>query len=151
LPFGWRTIPLCAYAAGHSDFADVTGDRAESARAFGNGYAKSKIDAVNPEITRDQNHDNHDANDGKDVHLPLLRFHDDSVWFVRTTAIESTASCRHPRRGPTTTKQAQVSVTATAYIPNSRLRRIAETAQGQRESDPYLPPKYPAGMSLPRI
>jgi len=72
---------------GTASFADFTGDRVEPASAFQTGFAKSKTHAVDPEITRNQKHDNHDANDGKDVHFALLPLYDDGVWCVRTPYI----------------------------------------------------------------
>jgi hypothetical protein len=44
------------------------------------GFAKSKTNAVDPEIARNQKYDNHYTNDGKDIHFALLPIHDDGVW-----------------------------------------------------------------------
>ena len=48
------------------------GDQAEAAKAPQAGFARSKLKAMDPEIARNQDYDDHDANDGKDVHsVPL--------------------------------------------------------------------------------
>jgi hypothetical protein len=50
---------------------------------------------MDPEIARNQNYDDHYANDSEDVHSALLPFHDDSVQRART------ASFRHRWLGST--------------------------------------------------
>ena len=86
---------------------------------------------MDPEIARNQNYDDHYANDSEDVHSALLPFHDDSARRARTlsvsAAIELTASFRHRWLGSTETSKI---VIATAYIPNSRPLRRAERARG---------------------
>src|ERR1700745_4295985 len=41
------------------------------------GFARSKAKAMDPEIARNQDYDDHYANDSEDVHSALLPFHDD--------------------------------------------------------------------------
>jgi hypothetical protein len=51
------------------------------------GFVRSKAEAVDSEIARNQKYDNHYANDSKDVHFALLPFHDDGVQRARTLRI----------------------------------------------------------------
>jgi hypothetical protein len=51
---------------------------------------------MDPEIARNQNYDDHYANDSEDVHSALLPFHDDTARRARTTS-----SFRHRRLGST--------------------------------------------------
>ena len=54
---------------------------------------------MDPEIARNQNYDDHYANDSEDVHSALLPFHDDSARRARSAyvsvAIKLIASFRH--------------------------------------------------------
>ena len=90
---------------------------------------------MDPEIARNQNYDDHYANDSEDVHSALLPFHDDSARRARTpyvsAAIKLIASFRHRWLGSTEASKVQVIVIVTAYIPNSRPLRRAERARGQ--------------------
>jgi hypothetical protein len=65
------------------------------------GFARSKAKAMDPEIARNQNYDDHYANDSEDVHSALLPFYDDSAGRARTSyvsaAIKLIASFRHRR------------------------------------------------------
>ena len=60
---------------------------------------------MDPEIARNQNYDNHYANDREDVHSALLPFHDDSVRRARSSnvsaAVKLIASFRHRWLGAT--------------------------------------------------
>src|SRR6202011_482287 len=60
---------------------------------------------MDPEIARNQNYDDHYANDSEDVHSALLPFHDDSARRARTpyvsAAIKLIASFRHRWLGST--------------------------------------------------
>ena len=89
---------------------------------------------MDPEIARNQNYDDHYANDSEDVHSALLPFHDDSARRARTpyvsAAIKLIASFRHRWLGSTEASKVQVIVIVTAYIPNSRPLRRAERARG---------------------
>ncbi len=49
-------------------------------------FAGSKAKAMDPEIARNQNYDDHYANDSEDVHSALLPFHDDSAQRARTVS-----------------------------------------------------------------
>ena len=66
---------------------------------FKTGFARSKAKAMDPEIARNQNYDDHYANDSEDVHSALLPFHDDSAPRARSSyvsaAIKLIASFRH--------------------------------------------------------
>ena len=66
---------------------------------FKTGFARSKAKAMDPEIARNQNYDDHYANDSEDVHSALLPFHDDSARRARSSyvsvAIKLIASFRH--------------------------------------------------------
>ena len=90
---------------------------------------------MDPEIARNQNYDDHYANDSEDVHSALLPFHDDSARRARSSyvsvAIKLIASFHHRWLGATEAKQVQTVFIATAYIPNSRPLRIAKRARGQ--------------------
>ena len=44
---------------------------------------------MDPEIARNQNYDDHYANDSEDVHSALLPFHDDSARRARTTSVSA--------------------------------------------------------------
>jgi len=72
---------------------------------FKTGFARSKAKAMDPEIARNQNYDDHYANDSEDVHSALLPFHDDSARRARTpyvsAAIKLIASFRHRWLGST--------------------------------------------------
>ena len=54
---------------------------------------------MDPEIARNQDYDDHYANDSEDVHSALLPFHDDSARRARSSyvsvAIKLIASSRH--------------------------------------------------------
>jgi len=50
------------------------------------GFVRSKAKAVDPEIARNQNYDDHHANDSEDVHSVLLPFHDDSARRARSAS-----------------------------------------------------------------
>jgi hypothetical protein len=56
-------------------------------------------EAMDPEVARNQNDDDHDANEGKDIHSALLPLHDDGAQCARapavSAAIKSAASFRH--------------------------------------------------------
>ena len=54
---------------------------------FKTGFARSKAKAMDPEIARNQNYDDHYANDSEDVHSALLPFHDDSVRRARSSYV----------------------------------------------------------------
>ena len=60
---------------------------------------------MDPEIARNQNYDDHYANDSEDVHSALLPFHDDSARRARSpyvsAAIRLIASFRYRRLGST--------------------------------------------------
>ena len=60
---------------------------------------------MDPEIARNQNYDDHYANDSEDVHSALLPFHDDSARRARSpyvsAAIKLIASFRHRWLGAT--------------------------------------------------
>src|ERR1700731_4822782 len=60
---------------------------------------------MDPEIARNQNYDDHYANDSEDVHSALLPFHDDSARRARSSyvsvAIKLIASFRHRWLGAT--------------------------------------------------
>ena len=72
---------------------------------FKTGFARSKAKAMDPEIARNQNYDDHYANDSEDVHSALLPFHDDSARRARSSyvsvAIKLLASFRHRWLGAT--------------------------------------------------
>src|ERR1700736_2363401 len=51
------------------------------------GFVRSKAKAMDPEIARNQNYDDHYANDSEDVHSALLPFHDDSARRARSMMI----------------------------------------------------------------
>jgi hypothetical protein len=74
-------------------------------RPLKTGFATSKAKAMDPEIARDQNYDDHYANDSEDVHSALLPFHDDSARRARSpyvsAAIKLLASFRHRWLGST--------------------------------------------------
>ena len=53
-------------------------------RDFETGFVRSKAKAMDPEIARNQNHDDHYANDSENVHSALLPLHDDSPRRART-------------------------------------------------------------------
>jgi hypothetical protein len=59
------------------------GDRAAAAKALKSGFARLKAKAMDPEIARNQNYDDHYTNDGKYVHFALLPLHDDSARYAR--------------------------------------------------------------------
>ena len=71
----------------------------DGAPPFKTGFARSKAKRMDPEIARNQNYDNHYANDSEDVHSVLLPFHDDSAQRARSSyvsvAIKLIASFRH--------------------------------------------------------
>ena len=69
---------------------------------------------MRPEIARNQNYDDHYANDSKYIHSALLPLDDDGTRRTRTRF--------YPPR---------TLVIANAYIPNSRPLRRAERARGQ--------------------
>ena len=69
---------------------------------------------MHPEIARNQNYDDHYANDSKYVHSALLPLDDDGMRRARTRFIRRV-----------------LIVIANAYIPNSRPLRRAERARGQ--------------------
>src|ERR1700730_5612869 len=50
------------------------------------GFVRSKAKAMDPEIARNQNYDDHYANDSEDVHSVLLPFHDDTARRARSTS-----------------------------------------------------------------
>jgi hypothetical protein len=50
------------------------------------GFVRSKAKAMDPEIARNQNYDDHYANDSEDVHSALLPFHDDSARRARSAS-----------------------------------------------------------------
>jgi hypothetical protein len=77
-------------------------------------FARSIDNAMQLEIARHQNYDDHYADDGEDVHFALLPLHDNGATCLRTKC---------PPLKPFTI--------ATAYIPNSRPLQRAERAQGQ--------------------
>ena len=60
---------------------------------------------MDPEVARNQNYDDHYANDGEDVHSVLLLFHDESARRARSpyvsAAIKLLASFRHRWLGST--------------------------------------------------
>jgi hypothetical protein len=60
---------------------------------------------MDPEIARNQNYDDHYANDSEDVHSALLPFHDDSARRARSSyasvAIKLIAPFRHRWLGST--------------------------------------------------
>jgi hypothetical protein len=56
---------------------------------FKTGFARSKAKAMDPEIARNQNYDDHYANDSEDVHSALLPFHDDSARRARTPSVSA--------------------------------------------------------------
>lgn len=89
---------------------------------------------MDPEIARNQNYDDHYANDSEDVHSVLLPFHDDSVRRARSlyvsVAIKLIATFRQVARFDGG-QQVQVIFIATSYIPNSRPLRRAERARRQ--------------------
>src|ERR1700739_3535916 len=97
-------------------------------------FVKSKAKAMDPEIARNQNYDDHYANDSEDVHSALLPFHDDSARRARSSyvsaAIKLIASFRHRRLGATKASKYKPFI-ATAYIPNSRPLRRAGRARRQ--------------------
>ena len=53
------------------------------------GFARSKAKAMDPEIARNQNYDDHYANDSEDVHSALLPFYDDSAGCARTPYVSA--------------------------------------------------------------
>jgi hypothetical protein len=69
------------------------------------GFRKLKVKAMDPKIARNQNYDDHYANDSEDVHSAILPFHDDSARHARTcyvsAAIKLIASFRHRWLGST--------------------------------------------------
>src|SRR5260370_41131370 len=72
---------------------------------FKTGFARSKAKAMDPEIARNQNYDDHYANDSEDVHSALLPFHDDSARRARTPSVSASikliASFHHRWLGST--------------------------------------------------
>jgi hypothetical protein len=68
---------------------------------FKTEFARSKAKAMDPEIARNQNYDDHhaNANDSEDAHSALLPLHDDSARRARSSyvsvAITLIASFRH--------------------------------------------------------
>jgi hypothetical protein len=53
------------------------------------GCVRSKAKAMDPEIARNQNYDDHYANDSEDVHSALLPFHDDSAPRARSPYVSA--------------------------------------------------------------
>jgi hypothetical protein len=53
------------------------------------GFARSKAKAMDPEIARNQNYDDHYANDSEDVHSALLPFPDDSALRARSPYVSA--------------------------------------------------------------
>jgi hypothetical protein len=103
--------------------------------ATSDGIAGSEAEAMDPEIARNQKYHDHNANDGKDVHLLYSDFMMMAYGVLahRTyqTVTRLQASFRDGRLGSTEAEWVQPTVTAIAYIPNSRRLRTAETARGQ--------------------
>jgi hypothetical protein len=58
-------------------------------RDFRRHSPRSKAKAMDPEIARNQNYDDHYANDSEDVHSALLPFHDDSVRRARKPSVSA--------------------------------------------------------------
>jgi len=89
---------------------------------------EQKLKAMDPEIARNQNYDDHYADDSKDIHPALLPLHDMTLARLYSATIKSIALFRHRWLDSTEAKQVQVIVIATVYIPNSRPLRRAEIA-----------------------
>jgi hypothetical protein len=77
---------------------------------------------MDPKIARNQNHDDHYADDCEDVHFAALTFNNDAGARCSNalciSAIRSVASFRNRLVGSTKARQAQVSIIASACIPN---------------------------------
>jgi hypothetical protein len=86
---------------------------------------------MDPEVTRNQNYDDHYANDSKDVHSGVLTFNNDGgrcSYALPIPAIKPTASFRNRWLVSTEARQVQVSIITSACTPNIRLLRRAEGA-----------------------
>ena len=100
---------------------------------FKTGFARSKAKAMDPEIARNQNYDDHYANDGEDVHSALLPFHDDSARRARTpsvsAAIKLIASFRHRWLGATEASKYK------PFLSPPPISPIAASSEEQKEHE----------------
>jgi hypothetical protein len=72
------TAPLPGLSGAVPVHADGAVSRPSSGTGLWTGSVRSKAKAMDPEIARNQNYDDHHANDSEDVHSALLPLHDES-------------------------------------------------------------------------
>jgi len=96
-------------------------------------HRKLKVDDMYPEVSGNQNYDDHYANDSEDVHSALLPFHDDSARRARSpyvsAAIKLLASFRHRWLGSTEASKYK------SFLSPPPVSPIAASSEYQKEHE----------------
>ena len=96
-------------------------------------FVRSKAKSMHPEIARNQNYDDHYANDSEDVHSALLPFPDDSALRARSryvsAAINLIASFRHRWLGSTEASKYK------SFLSPPPVSPIAASSEYQKEHE----------------